>query len=114
MDKADVLGTQYKIEMHKISEDEHMKKNIFMGYCLYDEKLIVIADTSEKEYFHFDNEYAQTNFRDKILRHELVHAFLYESGLSECCEWTANETIIDWIALQVPKMVEVFMKLECI
>lgn len=112
--KVNILGTEYKIETHKISEDEHMKKNNFMGYCWYDEKLIVIADMSEKEYFQFDNKDAEMNFKNKVLRHEMIHAMLYESGLSTCCEWANNEIMIDWIALQVPKMIESFKQIDCI
>lgn len=99
-----VLGTEYSIEIHKISIDNHMKRNNIMGYCWYDEKLIVIPDTSEKEYFDFTDNDAEINFINKVLRHEIIHAFLYESGLSTCCEWANNETIIDWIAIQSPKI----------
>lgn len=103
---VDVLGTRYTIETHKVSEDEHMKRNKIMGYCWYDEKLIVLPDTSEKEYFDFVDQIAEGEFVSKVLRHEVVHAFLYESGLNTCCEWANNETVIDWIAIQIPKIVQ--------
>ena len=35
----------------------------------------------------------------KVIRHELVHAFLFESGLS-VNSWADNEEIVDWIAIQ--------------
>lgn len=114
MDKVSILGTEYKIETHKVSADEHMLKNNFMGYCWYDEKLIVIPDTTEKEYFMFADDVAEKNYINKVLRHEVVHALLYESGLAECCEWANNEMIIDWIALQCPKMMDIFKQLDCI
>ncbi|MBR4208648.1 MAG: hypothetical protein IKQ96_00335 [Lachnospiraceae bacterium] len=41
--------------------------------------------------------------QEKVIRHELVHAFLYESGLSEN-SWAGNEEIVDWIAAQFPKL----------
>jgi len=102
--KICVLGTEYSIEVHKISNDEHMIKNSMMGYCWYDEKLIVIPDTSEKEYFDFADNNAEISFINKVLRHEIIHAFLYESGLPVCCEWANNEMIVDWIAIQSPKI----------
>ena len=38
----------------------------------------------------------------KVKRHEIVHAFLEESGLAECSgtsdAWAMNETMVDWIA----------------
>lgn len=42
-------------------------------------------------------------YQKKVLRHEIVHAFLYESGLwqnaygSKC--WAKNEEMIDWMAI---------------
>ncbi len=42
------------------------------------------------------------------LRHEIVHAFLGESGLSansnESDAWARNEEMVDWFALQGPKI----------
>ena len=45
----------------------------------------------------------------ETLRHEIVHAFFNESGLKESsngCEsgWAKNEEMVDWIALQLPKI----------
>lgn len=40
----------------------------------------------------------------KNKRHEIVHAFLYESGLAENSPWATNEEIVDWFALQGPKI----------
>ena len=57
-------------------------------------------------------------YRNKVLRHEVIHAFLYESGLwnnsgsSEA--WGQDETITDWIAIQFPKILEVFKELDCL
>ena len=41
----------------------------------------------------------------KNLRHEIVHAFLFESGLAENSEWAYNEEMVDWIAKQGPKII---------
>ena len=50
-------------------------------------------------------------YRKKVLRHEIIHAFLYESGLHE--NWTHpqyghDETYVDWIALQFDKLLKAF------
>lgn len=47
----------------------------------------------------------------QTIRHELVHAFLDESGLQENSNqfegsWATNEEMVDWIALQGPKIYE--------
>ena len=56
-------------------------------------------------------------YRKKVLRHEIIHAFLFESGIwnnsgtSEA--WGCDETITDWIAIQFPKIQKVFVELGC-
>ena len=46
----------------------------------------------------------------ETLRHEIVHAFLFESGLSTCSgytdHWAKNEEMVDWIAIQGSKIYE--------
>lgn len=46
-----------------------------------------------------------------VLRHELIHAFLYESGIDFRIQFH-NEEMVDWLAMQFPKIVEVFDKME--
>ena len=43
----------------------------------------------------------------KVLRHEIVHAFMFESGLAENWEhkdYGQEETVVDWFAIQGPKI----------
>lgn len=53
---------------------------------------------------------------NKIVRHEIIHAFMHESGLREnwkhADEFGHDETTVDWIAIQAPKIFEVFKQLE--
>lgn len=42
-------------------------------------------------------------FTETTIRHELIHAFLYESGLHGSA-WSDNEDMIDWFANQMPKI----------
>lgn len=42
--------------------------------------------------------------RNKNIRHEIVHAFLFECGLAENSPWAQNEELVDWIAIQGPKI----------
>ena len=119
MKKVNVLGTEYTIETHKVSEDEYLKKHNYSGYCCEELKLIVIADMSEEEFFSDMTTQEQETYRKRILRHELTHAFLNESGLSDSasipnCGWAKSEEMIDWIAIQFPKMLQVFKEAECL
>lgn len=118
MKKVNVLGTEYTIETHKISEDEYMKKEHLSGYCGEESKLIVIADMSEEKYFPDFDEKEQESYYKKVLRHELMHAFLNESGLSANatvpdCAWAKNEEMVDWFAIQSPKIFKVFSEAGC-
>lgn len=114
--KVNILGTEYRIEIHKVSEDSYLEKNELAGYCGEEEKLIVVADMSEEKYFAGMDEKAQETYRKKTLRHEIMHAFLNESGLSDSSNrfdsaWAKNEEMVDWFAIQSPKIFKVFVKL---
>ena len=113
---VNILGTEYTIETHKISEDNVLKDNHYCGYCCDDEPLIVIADTDDKEYFEDYTEKEKQLYISKTLRHEITHAFFFESGLSEntgysAC-WATNEEMVDWFAIQSPKIFKVFQELD--
>ena len=96
-----ILGTDYKFEFK--SESEEPKLQDKDGFCDTTVKRIVIrtdynndVDTVE------DIEY----YISKVIRHEIIHAFLYESGLS-CNSWGENEEIVDWFAIQFEKITNV-------
>lgn len=115
--KIDILGTEYRIEIHKVSEDSFMKEKSLAGYCEEENKLIVVADMSEEEYFAGMDEKAQEAYRKKTLRHEIMHAFLNESGLSDSSNrfdgaWAKNEEMVDWLAIQAPKIFFAFKKMN--
>lgn len=50
-----------------------------------------------------------------VLRHELIHAFLSESGLdvnsNPAENWATNEEMIDWFAKQAPKIFKLYTEL---
>ncbi len=116
--KVNILGTEYAIETHKVSEDAAMKEQQLAGYCSEEGKLIVIADMSEDTYFPHMDENEQKTYRRKTLRHELIHAFLNESGLSDSssvpsCGWAKHEEMVDWLAIQFPKICRAFEECDC-
>lgn len=115
--KIDILGTEYRIETHKVSEDSYMEEKGLAGYCEEENKLIVVADMSEEKYFVGMDEKAQETYRKKTLRHEIIHAFLNESGLSDSSNrfdgaWAKNEEMVDWLAIQAPKIFSTFKKMN--
>lgn len=57
-------------------------------------------------------------YRKKVLRHEIIHAFFYESGIwsnSTSSEpWGMDEQLTDWIAIQFPKLLNAFKWVDCL
>lgn len=39
-------------------------------------------------------------------RHEIIQAFLCESGLAENSTWAQGEEMVDWFAKQAPKLIK--------
>ena len=114
-----VLGTEYTIVIRKISDDQEMKNNQLVGYCSGLEHKIIISDLNEKEYFPNLTDEEKDRFFKETLRHEIIHAHLNESGLKNCTSsvsgpWSKNEEMVDWIAIQFPKLLNVFMEANCL
>lgn len=107
MKKVNILGTEYTVETRDSKSDQILIDKD--GYTDFSLKLIVIEDISKENGYQWGDLEA---FRQKVLRHELVHAFMYESGLDCNSEWGRDETLIDWIAIQLPKISEVFKELN--
>lgn len=99
---VNILGSTWTVK------PEEMKENNYDGF----------ADPSAREIrIRMDNTNEVGDFESlvkKQTRHEIIHAFLYESGLSFNSDWAVNEELVDWIAIQFPKIAEVYEKLECI
>ena len=108
--KVNILGTEYTIEECSVEEDTLL--NDMDGYCDKTSKRIVISKPSpDSSLGDFDV------YRKKIMRHEITHAFLFESGLWECVEhekYGHDEMMIDWIAVQFPKMQKAFEEAGCL
>ena len=109
----DVLGTEYGMFQEKLSENEYMREQKLSGYCDCHDRKVVVADVSEKEYFELESAESAERYRRSIIRHEIIHAFLSESGLQDSatqCDapWSRNEEMVDWFAIQWPKINEAF------
>jgi hypothetical protein len=105
--KINVLGTIYKIHTD-VTPTQDPRIEYVDGFCDTTTKDIKI-----KVFTPSENSVADLDgYRRKVLRHELVHAYMYESGLDINSEWGRDETLIDWIAIQHPKMAATFEKAE--
>lgn len=109
--KISILGTQYNILGHTEKEDEKLKE--LGGYCDYTTKTIVYKKITPEDLTGLED---LTFVYKRVLRHEIIHAFMYESGLwcnsfGVSC-WAENEEMTDWFAIQSPKIYKVFEELN--
>lgn len=108
--RVNILGTEYTIA--EFSKEEYAFPENCDGCCDSTSKTIVIlsndVDSNLDDY---------RTYKNKVMRHEIIHAFLNESGLQENFEhanrYGHEETMIDWIAYQFPKMLKVFEEAGC-
>lgn len=109
--KVSILGTIY--EIIESNQEQYPKLKLCNGYCDSSVQKCVINVEHEEDDMNIEN--LQT-FIDKIKRHEIIHAFLFESGLAEATEddWARNEEMVDWFANQLPKILKVFQETNCI
>lgn len=106
-----ILGTQYKILI--IPEGDYRYKRDADGWC----------DSSSKELLLFnfkqdlDSKRDLAEYQKQVLRHEIIHAFLFESGLNinsgRSNSWATNEEMVDWMAIQEPKIHRAFKEAGC-
>lgn len=110
MKKINVLGTEYTVVETDKSKDKRLDD--CDGFCDKTSKEIVVTTETE------DSELKNWEwYRRKILRHEIIHAFFFESGLQENFEnkpFGIMETLVDWFAVQYPKMEKVFKEVDCL
>lgn len=102
--KINILGTEYTINELKRHWCKMLEEND--GFCDDSSKEIVIVYLEPGA----DSKKNLEDVRKKILRHEIVHAFAFESGLAENSDWAQNEELVDWIAIQGPKIYKVWQE----
>lgn len=119
MKKVNILGTIYTVEYVNFKEDEEMKERSLQGYCDEIEKKVVIAKYNTLPGCEKDSKERCLKGEKSTLKHELIHAFFNESGLSTSANqfdgaWAKNEEMVDWIAIQSSKIFKVFKDLDLI
>ena len=104
--KANILGTTYKIKRKNLKDAD------VDGWFDGTSKTIVIRKDNYNNVGNFEY------LMKKQLRHEIIHAFLYESGLDcnfeHLQQFGHEETMVDWIAIQFTKIYEVYREVGAI
>lgn len=108
-ESVNILGNEWKIVFRKISEDKDLEDA--EGYASTSSNTIVIRSENLENAENFER------YQKRVLRHELIHAFLQESGLAQnsiedAGAWARNEEMVDWFAIQSPKIFKVFTELD--
>lgn len=106
-----ILGTPYTVNI--CSPDEEKLLQSCDGFC--DKTSHKICVTTKAEECDLDNFDA---YQRKVIRHEVLHAFLFESGM-DCninrygtgVVSSHDEQMIDWFAAQYPKIRRVYEEL---
>lgn len=110
--KVNILGTEFTVTF--ADEAERPKLKSCDGYMDFSIKEIVVGkfEPDESSIENLDE------YTKKVLRHEIIHAFFYESGLHSSSgdieAWATNEEMVDWIAIQFPKILKAFQECDCI
>lgn len=102
-----VLGVDYEIVESNRVDDTNLENAD--GYCDTSSKKIVIDEFQQRE----NSKENLEQYKQSVIRHEIIHAFLYESGL-DGESWARNEEIVDWMAIQFPKLHKAFKSVEAL
>lgn len=114
--RISVLGVPYTLEYRTKAKDPELSE--CDGYCDTSVKLCVARKYTEAERREPGSKKDLDAYTRKCMRHELIHAFLYESGLSinshTADGWASNEEIVDWMAIQGPKLYAAWQRAGCL
>ena len=105
--KLDILGTEYTFT----ETTPHADPRLFDTEGYIDKYTKTIAVDTDYNENHPSSIGDLPAHRNKVKRHEIIHAFFTESGMSE---WHRNEQLVDLLAWQFPKLLEAFKKTDCI
>ena len=106
MKKVNILGVDYEIRFSKEQDDPRLKE--CDGYFDSTTQLIVVVDPD----YDVMNKHDIEAYKRKVLRHEINHAFLYESGLD--MRELSEETVVDWLAIQFSKIAKAYQIAGCL
>ena len=117
--KVKILGAKYSLRRVNLGEDEYIDSKGLGGYCNGAAREIVILNLKTLPDLAKEPPEVLQRQERETLRHEIIHAFLNESGLG----WNTlpidkasakSEEMVDWIAKHFHKILEVFKAADCL
>lgn len=102
-EQIDILGKKYLI-----LKNEELPEDVD-GVCDKYGRIIKIAPVEKMK--NPLTPHQEHKRKKAVLRHEIIHAFLFESGLESYCD---DEVLVDWLTLKLPEIVETCAKEDCL
>ncbi len=105
-----IMGTPWRVCVAPMKTDKRLDD--CDGFTDKTSKLIMVEDCRQKSNLDHPLFYMR-----KVIRHEIIHAFLIESGLDECMmhrKYGHEEQMVDWFAHQFHKIRNVVENCEAL
>lgn len=103
--KCKILGKSWNVIFADEKDNAYLSN--YEGYTDRTSRKIVIKNQFKNEKFKLEN---PMSIIKTTIRHELIHAFLFESWLAYCSNdieaWATNEEMIDWFAYHLDDILE--------
>lgn len=103
---VNVLGTEYEIR----TNEEIGKDLLSIGRDAECDLYAKVINLMDKDQIRDGSTESKIKYWNSMLRHEIIHAFFFESGL-DC--YSQDEKLVDFIALQFPKLKKLFEEVGC-
>ena len=111
--KVNILGSEWSVKFGNGKEYPNLAE--MDGYTDLSTREIVVDDM-EASQGQIGAKADLESYQKQVVRHEIIHAFLLESGLdsnsNSAGSWAMNEEMVDWFAIQSPKIFKVFNELK--
>lgn len=119
MKEINILGTKYAIIFCNYQNDISFEKHKIDGYCDGITKSIHVCNMNTYPGYESESPEYCKKIETHILKHEIIHAFLNESGLQSSAvsidgSWAENEEMVDFFACQFSKIYDVYKELGLI
>ncbi len=116
---VDILGTSYEITYEDWTIDGRFEQNSYCGVCYENIHKIYICRMATVPAFKNATMDMCIQHEKLTLRHEIIHAFFNESGLMDSAgqypeAWARNEEMVDWLAIQGPKIYKAWKEINAL
>lgn len=94
-----ILGSNYTLTVSTKTKESRFES--CDGLCDETVKELLVDNYAEEAEDPTSKKNLSVQIR-KNKRHEIIHAFLFESGLAENSSWAQNEEMVDFFAISSP------------